>query len=303
MSSQALETEWVSAQSTAQSDNLVSVDCAVDPMVCRRMDVMRYPAIRLYHKDGNFDRYRGLRNAVSILAFFRRALRPKVSGIEKEELHNFMRSDDISIAAELLPQEAGLYEDRYRSLARQYSDRFSFAILPPAQHRSSVRCRNNIDEEDYVLTELSSVDAMDELLSKCTHPLILEPTRKDMAELGQRASEAGKTIMVHYFALSDGDKEKYRHSMRPLAKKYSAELQFTIIDSNQHPAMPAAAGLQEGTKVGLSIENMRTGGIFPYTGKAEISATVLEEFLSDIIGGFVKPWDGSRIERPARDEL
>src|SRR5262245_20254086 len=67
-----------------------------------------------------------------ILAFVRRASRPVISDIPNQRIYlsEFTSSDDITFAAEFLPSEASLYEWQYRNLARQYHDRYSFAILP-----------------------------------------------------------------------------------------------------------------------------------------------------------------------------
>jgi protein disulfide-isomerase A1 len=230
-------------------------------------------------------------------------LRPIVSEIDISSLPDFVGLDDIVFTAEFIPDDLGLYERGYRNLAKQYYDRFSFAILPLARHHSSITCRNNVDGEEFTLIELSNVQALEELVTKCTRPLILEPTRKEIAELGQIASQSGKSIMVHYFASTDQEKSAYRQEVAPLAKQLSKALQFTIIDSNEHPMMPVATGLKKGTKSGLVIENIRNGDLFPYTGNAEMSAMVLDQFLNDILEGRITPWNGLRDGELLHDEL
>ena len=216
-----------------------------------------------------------------------------VSEISLASLDEFTSSDDIAFTAEFLPGEVGLYEGHYRRLARQYHDRFSFAILSSSRlSQSVVRCRNNLNDESYTLKELWLVGALDELVAQCTTPLILEPGRKEIAELGQMAAQAGKNIVVHYFAASDWEKDVYRREIQPLAKKYSNDLLFTIIDANEHPMMPTTAGLPAGVASGISIENLRTGELFPYARGEEISAVALEAFLSDVVIGAITPWDG-----------
>ena len=234
------------------------------------------------------------------MAFLRRASQPVVSEITSAaSLSEFTTSDDITFTAEFLPSESALYEWQYRELARQYHDRFSFAILPPSKHQSVVRCRNNLNDDDFTLKELWLVGALEELVSQCTAPLILEPTKKEIAELGQMATRAGKYMVVHYFAASEGEKDIYRKEMHALAKRYSDDLLFTIIDINQHPLMPSLAGLHAGG--GISVENLRTGELFPYLD--DISATELEGFIIGLIKGAVALWDGLRPSDVSHDEL
>jgi len=144
------------------------------------------------------------------------------------------------------------------------------------------------------LKELWLVGALEELLGQCTTPLIFEPQgRKDIARLGKMASQGEKSMVVHYFASFDKDKDIYRKEMRTLAKKYSDELLFTVIDVNEHPTMPALAGLPDGVASGVSIEDLRMGKVFPYLGKQKtISAVELEAFLADVVNGAVTPWEG-----------
>jgi len=82
--------------------------------------------------------------------------------------------------------------------------------------------------------------------------------------------------------------------MLPLAKKYSEYLQFTTTDVNEYPEAAEMLGLRRGTKTGLSVQNPSNGDVFPYTGREQISAEVVEGFLVDIIQGRVKPWSRGR---------
>ena len=58
--SKSLEPEWTSMQAAEKDDNIVSFDCSSNIKVCKQdFDVASFPAIRLYHRDGRMDRYRG----------------------------------------------------------------------------------------------------------------------------------------------------------------------------------------------------------------------------------------------------
>lgn len=164
-----------------------------------------------------------------------------------------------------------------------------------------VRCRNNLDNESYTLKKLWLVGALHEQVAQCTTPSIFEPLgRKDIAGLGKMAS--GKRMVVHYFNASTTEKDGYRTEMQTLAKKYSDELLFTIIDANEHPMMPTLAGLPAGVVSGVSIEDLRMGQVFLYVGREKISAGELERFLADVANGVVTPWEG-RQDGPGHDEL
>lgn len=235
------------------------------------------------------------------MAFHDRVSRPVILDIASpaSSLTDFTASDDITFTAEFIPEDTALYEWQYRNLARQYHDRYSFAILPPAKQQSAIRCRNNINDENFTLRELSLVGALEELVSQCAAPLILEPTRKEIVELGQIAQRTGRHVVVHYFTSSHHQKEAYRKEMLALAKKYSGELLFTLVDIKDYAWMASAAGLD--AKTGVSVENLQTGELFPYP-EGEVTAVKLEAFLIGIGNGTVPSWDGSP-PNVAHDEL
>jgi protein disulfide-isomerase A1 len=104
--------------------------------------------------------------------------------------------------------------------------------------------------------------------------------------------KTGKSIL-HYFAASEKEKDKYREEMRPLAKKYRDFLHFTITDTGDFPEVPSLLGLKKGSKTGLSLQNPNNGEVFPYKGKKKLTPDVVETFLDDVIDGRIKPWEGS----------
>lgn len=96
--------------------------------------------------------------------------------------------------------------------------------------------------------------------------------------------------MVHYFISRVEDREEYVKNMIPLAKKYEEYLQFTTIDVNEYPEMMPVFGHKRGSHNVFSVHNPNNGDIFPYIGLREITAPVVEAFLSDIIDGKVSPF-------------
>lgn len=61
--SQALEKEWLATQKAEKDPNIVSFDCAENLKFCKDLDVNSFPTIRVYHRDGRMDRFRGERKA------------------------------------------------------------------------------------------------------------------------------------------------------------------------------------------------------------------------------------------------
>ncbi|KAK3944443.1 protein disulfide-isomerase [Diplogelasinospora grovesii] len=283
----SLESEWGSLQAAEKNENIVSFDCEAHLKACKDLDIVSFPAIRLYHRDGRMDRYRGKRKARLIAMFLYRALRPTVLETNGQALSSLLQLDDVVIVAHPIPDDSSLYE-RFKALARHYRDRFSFIVSSRLESTSVLQCHNNIDDEKHFTSEVASVQALENFVQLCSEPLIPELTRSNE----QQYTTTGKSIL-HYFAVTDDEKERYRSEMRPLAKKYREFLHFTITDANEYSEMLPTVGLKAGSKTGLALENANTGDMFPYTGAKDIvSAVTVEKFLEDIIDGRLKPWRG-----------
>lgn len=95
--------------------------------------------------------------------------------------------DDVVIVAHLTSDDYSLYAERYKSLAKQYRDRFTFGILSPAKE-TSLKCRNNIDDDEHVLTELWRVEAFENFVRMCSRPLVALITKRNEAEYMQVSS-------------------------------------------------------------------------------------------------------------------
>ncbi len=108
---------------------------------------------------------------------------------------------------------------------------------------------------------------------------------------------------MHYFVTTDKEKAQYRKEVRPLAKKYSVFVHFTITDLNEYPEMLAVVGLKAGAKTGLALENPNTGEMFPYRGRQKITGEVVDEFLNDIIDGKIEALTRGGGRGAGHDEL
>lgn len=293
--SKSLELQWIKIQETERDNNVVSFDCGTKRKVCDELDVVSYPAIRLYHQDGRMDRFRGPRQASEIVPFLRRALRPTISILSDKNMTSFVGVDDVVLVAYLESGDESL-ERRFVAQATQLRDRYSFAIGPSPDTgvQSTVTCYNNREGEQRVHADFSSISALEFFIQVCTKPSIQEMSRRNELELMQ----SGKSL-VNYFFATEESRETYIETMRPLAKRYAEYLIFTTIDANEYPEFGPGLGLGEGT--GVSVMNPANGDVFPYLRPERISVATIEEFLIDIINGKVKPYGSELSEEEIRN--
>ncbi|KAK3988988.1 protein disulfide-isomerase [Cladorrhinum sp. PSN332] len=295
--------KWLLLQEAEKADpNIVSFDCSLHPKLCKSLDVTSFPSIRLYHRDGRLDRYRGPRKARELALFLRRAIRPPTFDAPSQQLVDaFTLADDVVFMAHPHPDDWQL-EDRFVALANKYRLQFSFVMATPfSKTESAVVCYNNLDDVRHRAEDIDSVHGLEEFVRKCSEPLVPELTRRNE---GQYTS-SGKSIL-HYFASTEKEKEEYRTMARPLAKKYAEFLHFTITDVNEYSDVLPSVGLDAGAKSGVALQNPNTGDVYPLKKKSKkITEKTIEEFLEDVTSGKLEPWNKkeSGKEGGRRDEL
>ena len=96
--------------------------------------------------------------------------------------------DDVVFVCHLNPDDLNVY-NRYKDIAEQYRDRFSFGLGGPVQQHSVLRCSNNVDDEQHMTDELGSVEAMTDFVQLCSTPLIPELIRKNEAQFMQASAK------------------------------------------------------------------------------------------------------------------
>ncbi|PTB75832.1 ER-resident thioredoxin [Trichoderma longibrachiatum ATCC 18648] len=292
--SKALLKEWQTVQQNVAST--ATIDCPSSPKLCQEMDVVSFPAIRLYQKDGSMKRYRGSRRAAAIESFVKRALEPSVQDIPGQQLAGFIASDDFVFIAKLLGESESI-NAHYRVFADEYSDRYSFGITTSDSLASNgVWCYNNVDGTQHAATDLNDPNALKKLLNLCTAEIIPQLTRRnEMTHLSSGRS------LVYYFSNNEADREAYVKSLKPVAQRYAEFLQFVTVDSREYPDMPRNLGVRSAG--GLAVQNVHNGQIFPFRGDAALPGQI-DQFIVAISEGRAQPWDG-RFDQAeeAHDEL
>ncbi|KAK3988805.1 hypothetical protein QBC44DRAFT_381992 [Cladorrhinum sp. PSN332] len=289
--SQLLEPEWLSAADS--KPNLLSIDCSKLPKLCQKQGISSFPTIRLHQHDEHHIRYRGPRTAHSILGFLERVNRPPISHVTTKNMTAFQSIDDVVFIGHL---DSKFDKESFTTLAKKYSDRFSFALSSATSSSPRVTCFNNLDTLSHSTGDLST-QSLNAFVKLCSTPLIAEMTRSN--ELDYYSS--GKSI-IHYFPSSSQDQESYIIAMRPLAKKYKEYLHFVITHSREFPEAIEMMGLG-GLKPGNGRLSVQKGqDVFPYFDGGDLrNPEVVEGFLGDIIRGKVGAWGGQG--RGGHDEL
>lgn len=110
----------------------------------------------------------------------KRALRPSVQDItEQQQLDDFLTSDDYVFLAQLHSDDESL-DARFRNLAEEYSDRYSFGVASSSDASSSgIWCYNNVDESEHTATDLDDANSLKKLVDLCTAEVIPQLTRRN----------------------------------------------------------------------------------------------------------------------------
>jgi protein disulfide-isomerase A1 len=205
-------------------------------------------------------------------------------------------------------------------LASRNHDKFTFGIASDKslakainiQIPSVVVHKPNEGEQE-VLPGPSGIDALESFLETATAPSIGEFTRKNELKYMRAGSlsfptksqltteiKAGKSL-VYYFARTSKDRETYRESLRPLAKKFKEYLNFVTVDAVEYGHMLPALGVQDTGSPALAVFNPMYGQAFPYDQK-DITPETVESFVMDIVQRKVQPL-GAGKEKVRHTEL
>lgn len=212
---ETFEEEWSSVKSSEIEGTVVTVDCSASQALCRELDVVSFPTVRLHRQDGQVERYRGARKAKeqvylakerkvpairtltlgsSIIAYSQRMSRPAISLIDAKNASSFTAVDDVVVVAYLDQGNKGL-EERFTKAAEQFRDRYSFAVRQRKGHGASLECQNNLNFEQLSVTDLSDALAIENFVHNCARPLIPEFTRRNELEYSKVGVHAHTTIM------------------------------------------------------------------------------------------------------------
>ncbi|KAI6711314.1 hypothetical protein JHW43_006144 [Diplocarpon mali] len=296
-SSKALEPEWLSATSQTPK-SLISVDCTAEVTLCSEQGIISYPAIRVYHSNGNMKRYRGPRKASPIVSFMKRAELPEVSVLDHKNITSFKSVDGAVFIAYV-----GGLQDRlallFSSLARRYHDRYAFAIVTDSSlvkreglQYPTIMCYKRSESKQHLFPVEVEVLDLERWMANVTTPLVGEFTRRNEV----KHLKAGKSI-VYFFYTSSETRDEYVKSITRLAMTYKDVLKFVTVDAVEHRHLMPTLGLKAGAEPALAVFNPTHGHTFPFKNEGRhISAKDVEHFVQEISLGKIAAWAGEKEE-------
>jgi protein disulfide-isomerase A1 len=241
-----------------------------------------------------------------IVSFLNRAVLPVVSTLDQNNITEFKSGDEAVIIA-YIPEEEKALKAAFVELASRNHDKFTFGMasdktLAKAANIQipSVVVHRPKEGEQEVLPGPSGIDVLERFLETATAPSIGEFTRRNELKYMKASSlsfptksqltieiKAGKSL-VYYFAPTSQDRETYRESLKPLAKKFKEYLNFVTVDAVEYGHMLPALGIQDTGSPALAVFNPMYGQAFPYDQK-KITPETVESFVMDIVQGKVQP--------------
>lgn len=118
------------------------------------------------------------------MAYLQRMSRPIVSTLDSKNESSFKSTDEVVLVANLVEGDQEL-EDRFMGVAREYRDRYSFAVRRRKAHGVSFDCVNNVNFEQFSTSDLSDPLAIHNLIRQCSMPAVPAFTRRNEGELSQ----------------------------------------------------------------------------------------------------------------------
>lgn len=129
-----------------------------------------------------------------MLSFVKRAARPSVTILNNEKIQAFQSSDDYVVVAQISPQDAHI-KAAYNTLASQYQDQLSFGSAETAS-ATTVSCFNNRDSQQFTVSDLTTIDALPNLIESCLTPVVGEFTRANEMKYLQVSYQATSGVIL-----------------------------------------------------------------------------------------------------------
>lgn len=114
-----------------------------------------------------------------------------VSHLSAKNASSFTSIDDIVVVAHVDQDEKSL-EDRFTKAAKQFRDRYSFAIRQRKAHGASLECMNNVNFEQLSITDFSDPLAIHNFVSRCAQPIIPEFTRRNEGQYSKVSTASAR---------------------------------------------------------------------------------------------------------------
>ncbi|KAK1761533.1 protein disulfide-isomerase, partial [Echria macrotheca] len=287
-------------QDTEKDDNIVSLDCATSPSFCRELGVTMFPSIRMYHRDGRMDRYRGPRRAQEISMFLRRALRPPVLELDAHLDPSLATMDNIVFIGYIHPDDWNLY-DRFYEMANLYRGSYGFVISPPDEGgtRSVLVCYNNVDGDRFETADTAGVGSLERFVKQCGEMAVADWSWG----MREGAVQAGMKVL-YYFAGDEDEKEEYRGVVRPLAKRMVGDVRFVVADKEAPLGryLASVGSLISDKRQRLVLEDTRTGEVFPFYGE-DATAEEVEKFIAGVEEQKIGLWTKDSTQQRVHEEL
>ncbi|KAK1833959.1 hypothetical protein QBC39DRAFT_399775 [Podospora conica] len=279
------------------------LDCSLHAPLCASLSITSFPTIRLYHSSPTtFTRYRGPRFAAPIAAFLRRMLRPAITPVTAANMTSLFASDDVVFVAHgLKTLGSGGEEAGFEAVVGRYKDRYTFAVALDGVvegEGARVECYNVPDRMQHTLSLAArGMGAMEAFIEQCATPLVPELTRRN-----ELVYYSGNKPLVHYLHHTPSQRPGFVDAVRPLARRYTGQIQFLTTSIAEYGGAEAVAGIfgleperVGGGRTAVVVQDLRTGGVVVYEG--EVEAGGVEGWLVGVLGG-----DGGA-GRGGREEL
>jgi protein disulfide-isomerase A1 len=278
---------------TKLSTAFITIDCDIGISLCKKYDVNSFPTLRLLERTKQDEeiktiRYRGPRSIQDIQSFVKKRELPFLSEIKDSE-SDIRRIDSIVFVAYLVSSNKDLLET-YTAIAQKHHHDFVFGYTSDPSFTTdvgkvstpSIVCYRNLDGDNVSLQGTFTFNDVEEFIATAKNSYIKSFRERDIETFMQPS----KLTVYIFTSPSLPSHTTLRHTLTPLAQKYSQFVVFAIVDLSRYPDMPANFGIKEMQgDTALLVHAPGNDQIFKYAQGKKIERGVVEDMLVTILQG------------------
>ncbi|CRL20599.1 DnaJ homolog, subfamily C [Penicillium camemberti] len=263
--------------------SLISIDCDTQDDICRELDIISYPALRIV-SNGSISRYRGPRDSKSIVSRLIKELNPLVWPLEAGYLEDIK---SLSIPALVIHVEGN--DHLTRQLIHTIAPDFRGSVVMGIISHS---IPDEPSERDLPFVDV--YHPMDEVTRTFDNP-VEQKTLVDFAQtVGQpvvgrfdpttsEAYEESKVPLVYICADTEQERKEVAELVRSVAMKNRDSLNFATLDTKRYGFHAHQLGLDIDRLPGLVVQDFLGKVTFPLDQEILINTELVDRFISSLL--------------------
>jgi len=276
---------------------LAKVDATVETSVASKFGISGYPTLKMFRR-GNPSEYKGPRDAAGIISYMLKQVGDSAKPIKSvEEYNKFIEHHDVTIVG-FFPQKSGSSYQNFVSVADNLREEFKIGLVSDSSVMNELKFGQGIamirpweEKKSITFTGIDSTSAITDWVYENSIALVGEYSK----ETAPRYAKRGLPVLKAYFDVDfKGNLKRTNYFINRIKKafegisKVTDKLLFAVAKKGAYKDEMEKLGLAQDGDIAVGIDDAKNSLKYKFT--KEFSVENLKEFITDFVGGKIKPY-------------